>query len=44
MVEKCWAVKTKNDPMVIPSYETISFTLPTMEKTCFPAKSRVGSI
>lgn len=31
MVEKCWAVKTKNDPMVIPSYETISFTLPTME-------------
>ena len=25
-----WTVKQKNDPLVVPSFETISFTLPTM--------------
>ena len=31
MVERTWAVKQKNDPLVVPSFETISFSLPTME-------------
>lgn len=31
IVQKEWAVKQKNDPLVVPSFETISFSLPTME-------------
>lgn len=31
MVKRHWAVKEKNDPFVVPSFETISFSLPTMK-------------
>ncbi len=31
MVERDWTVKEKNEPFVIPSFETISFSLPTVE-------------
>lgn len=31
MVERPWSVKEKNDPFVVPSFETISFSLPTIE-------------
>jgi cystathionine beta-lyase/cystathionine gamma-synthase len=30
MVERAWSVKEKNDPFVVPSFETISFSLPTV--------------
>ncbi|HEY9774347.1 MAG TPA: aminotransferase class I/II-fold pyridoxal phosphate-dependent enzyme [Planktothrix sp.] len=30
MVDRNWSVKEKNDPFVVPSYETISFSLPSM--------------
>lgn len=30
MVERTWSVKDKNDPFVVPSFETISFSLPSM--------------
>ncbi|MBX9685325.1 MAG: PLP-dependent aspartate aminotransferase family protein [Candidatus Obscuribacterales bacterium] len=30
MVERAWAVREKNDPFVVPSFETISFSLPSM--------------
>lgn len=30
MVERTWSVKEKNDPFVLPSFETISFSLPSM--------------
>ena len=31
MVERSWSVKEKNDPFVVPSFETISFSLPSMK-------------
>jgi cystathionine beta-lyase/cystathionine gamma-synthase len=31
MVERSWSVKETNDPFVVPSFETISFSLPTMK-------------
>jgi cystathionine beta-lyase/cystathionine gamma-synthase len=31
MVERSWSVKESNDPFVVPSFETISFSLPTMK-------------
>lgn len=31
MVERHWSVKEKNDPFVVPTFETISFSLPTMQ-------------
>jgi cystathionine beta-lyase/cystathionine gamma-synthase len=31
MVDRAWSVKEKNDPFVVPSFETISFSLPSME-------------
>ena len=31
MVTRAWSVKEKNDPFVVPSFETISFSLPSME-------------
>jgi cystathionine beta-lyase/cystathionine gamma-synthase len=30
MVERCWTVEERNDPFIVPSFETISFSLPTM--------------
>ncbi|MGD9679689.1 MAG: PLP-dependent aspartate aminotransferase family protein [Candidatus Obscuribacterales bacterium] len=30
MVERAWSVKETNDPFIVPSFETISFSLPTM--------------
>lgn len=30
MVDRHWSVKDKNDPFVVPSFETISFSLPSM--------------
>lgn len=30
MVKRPWSVKDSNDPFVVPSFETISFSLPTM--------------
>jgi cystathionine beta-lyase/cystathionine gamma-synthase len=30
MVKRHWSVEEKNDPFVVPSFETISFSLPTM--------------
>jgi cystathionine beta-lyase/cystathionine gamma-synthase len=30
MVKRVWSVKDTNDPFVVPSFETISFSLPTM--------------
>ncbi|MCA9800507.1 MAG: aminotransferase class I/II-fold pyridoxal phosphate-dependent enzyme [Cyanobacteria bacterium HKST-UBA02] len=30
MVERTWSVKETNDPFIIPSFETISFSLPSM--------------
>lgn len=30
MVERCWSVEERNDPFIVPSFETISFSLPTM--------------
>jgi cystathionine beta-lyase/cystathionine gamma-synthase len=31
MVDRHWSVKDANDPFVVPSFETISFSLPTLE-------------
>lgn len=31
MVERPWSVKEKNEPFVVPSFETISFSLPSMK-------------
>jgi cystathionine beta-lyase/cystathionine gamma-synthase len=31
MVERHWSVKEQNDPFVVPSFETISFSLPSMK-------------
>src|SRR5262249_37142090 len=31
MVDRPWSVKEKNDPFVVPSFETISFSLPSMQ-------------
>lgn len=31
MVDRHWSVKEKNDPFVVPSFETISFSLPSMK-------------
>ncbi|MBY0552231.1 MAG: aminotransferase class V-fold PLP-dependent enzyme [Candidatus Obscuribacterales bacterium] len=31
MVNRHWSVKDNNDPFVVPSFETISFSLPTMQ-------------
>lgn len=31
MVNRDWSVKEENDPFVVPSFETISFSLPSME-------------
>lgn len=31
MVNRAWSVKEKNDPFVVPSFETISFSLPSMK-------------
>jgi cystathionine beta-lyase/cystathionine gamma-synthase len=31
MVDRHWSVKEKNDPFVVPSFETISFSLPSMQ-------------
>ncbi len=31
MVDRCWSVKEKNDPFIVPSFETISFSLPSIE-------------
>lgn len=30
MVDRAWSVKEKNEPFVVPSFETISFSLPSM--------------
>jgi len=30
MVERAWSVKETNDPFIVPSFETISFSLPSM--------------
>ncbi len=31
MVNRAWSVKEKNDPFVVPSFETISFSLPSLK-------------